>query len=135
MVITPSAQHTAPWGARVLLGASLLGGSGILMGAFAAHALRAYLAPAQLSLIETAVRYQLLHAVALLSLLGIGFLPQAALKRVSQLWVSGVLLFSGSLYALALSGVPALGAITPLGGLALIAGWVYLAWQAVRAKT
>jgi uncharacterized membrane protein YgdD (TMEM256/DUF423 family) len=96
-------------------------------GAFGAHALRARLAPASLAIFETAARYQMYHALALLAVAWAatrwpGALPQWA----GWLFVAGTVLFSGSLYALAFTGERWLGAITPLGGLAFLAGWICL---------
>ncbi len=118
---------------RLLLGlAALYGLSGVAMGAFAAHALKGRLDDYALGIMQTATQYQLVHAVAMLAALpllsGPGILPRWALWA----FACGVLLFSGSLYALALSGVRALGAITPLGGLLLLAGWGLLLIHAFR---
>jgi len=103
------------------------------LGAFGAHALKGQLSPDRLQVYETAVRYHFLHC---LGLLAIGVLLRSMdgeLLRWSALLVLiGVILFSGSLYLLTLTGVLWLGAITPLGGVAFIAGWVLLAvgvWQ------
>jgi uncharacterized membrane protein YgdD (TMEM256/DUF423 family) len=104
---------------------------GVGLGAFGAHGLRGRLSPEMLAVFETAVRYQMYHAFALLltSLLMArmgGWLMTAA----GWSFLAGIVLFSGSLYALALSGVTVLGAITPLGGLAFLAGWACLALAA-----
>lgn len=112
--------------------ASLLAAAAVAAGAFGAHALRAKLSPDLLSVWQTAVLYHALHALALF---GVGLLllarPELAAARVAGwLFVGGIVVFSGSLYALTLSGLRPLGAITPLGGLALIAGWLALAWAA-----
>ncbi len=110
----------------------LCGGVGVGMGAFAAHALRHQLSEGSLQLVETAVRYQLIHALALglVALLGTR-LPQAVMVQVAGwAFAVGVLLFSGSLYALALTGIRWLGAITPLGGVAFLVGWICLAFSA-----
>jgi uncharacterized membrane protein YgdD (TMEM256/DUF423 family) len=114
--------------ARVLLSAAaLLAAAGVALGAFGAHALRARLDARALEVWETAVRYQLIHAVALLA---IALSPHAAqLRTAGWLLAAGIALFSGSLYALALGVGPRalLGPVTPLGGLALIAGWLWIA--------
>lgn len=107
---------------------------GVAAGAFGAHALRARIAPEQMAVFQTAVQYHLVHA---LGLFGVGLLalhwPEArALPWVAALLVLGVLLFSGSLYALVLTGVRALGIVTPFGGTAMLAGWALLAWTVVR---
>jgi uncharacterized membrane protein YgdD (TMEM256/DUF423 family) len=111
----------------LLLGA-LAGFLAVAFGAFGAHALRSRLSPDMLAVFETGVRYQMYHALALLLVaatiphLG-GWLVQAA----GWLFVAGIVLFSGSLYLLAFTGVTVLGAITPLGGVAFLAGWACLA--------
>jgi uncharacterized membrane protein YgdD (TMEM256/DUF423 family) len=105
--------------------------SGILcvaLGAFAAHGLEQSLSAKALSTMRTAVLYQFLHT---LSLLGIVALPDKLLNqklqnRAAQLLLAGIVLFSGSLYLLVFTGISALGMITPIGGLALIAGWLLL---------
>ena len=106
----------------------------VAAGAFGAHALRARLTPDLLAVFETAARYQMYHALALLAVAWVaarwpGALPQWA----GWLFAAGTVLFSGSLYALALSGVRWLGAITPLGGAAFLAGWICLALAARQA--
>jgi uncharacterized membrane protein YgdD (TMEM256/DUF423 family) len=117
---------------RSVLVASLLGLSGVALGAFGAHALKESLAANGTAAIwQTAVSYQLLHAVALLALANRAE-SEAMVRWTGRCWVGGVALFSGSLYALALGGPKILGPITPLGGLALLAGWSLLAWNAFR---
>lgn len=111
--------------------ASLVGASGVGLGAFGAHALRSrLLASDTLSTWETAVHYHLLHAVAMLALVACArsFSPalQGALHLSGWLFLVGVILFSGSLYGLALGGPRWLGPVTPLGGLAFILGWLWL---------
>ena len=108
----------------------------VAAGAFGAHALRARLDARALEIWETAARYQMYHALALilvaLLIERVGAPPQATWLRVAGwAFVAGTLLFSGSLYAMALTGVTKLGAITPLGGVAFIAGWVALAFVAM----
>jgi uncharacterized membrane protein YgdD (TMEM256/DUF423 family) len=116
--------------ARLLLQlTALLGGLGVAIGAFGAHALRESLVKAgRLDTFETAVRYQFYHVLALLV---IGTLwairPELrALGTTGWLWLGGILVFSGSLYALCFTGITKLGAVAPLGGLLLLAGWVSL---------
>ncbi len=113
----------------------LLGGvSGFLAvgaGAFGAHALRQRLTPESLSIFETGARYQMYHALALLaaawaSTQGTG----AAALLAGWCFVAGTVLFSGSLYLLAFTDARIVGAVTPLGGLAFLAGWLALAWSA-----
>lgn len=115
------------------LGATL-GGLGVIFGAFGAHLLRARLAPDLLEIYRTGVLYQMFHALALLALAGISH----RLRRpglVAALFGVGVLIFSGTLYALALSGVRTWGAVTPLGGVALIAGWTTVLVGLVSKKS
>lgn len=113
---------------------ALLGASGVILGAFGAHALRAHLEPRDLDTFETAVRYQMYHAFALF---GAAWLlsrntPYAA--PAAWAFVAGVTIFSGSLYLLVTTGQRWLGAVTPLGGLALIAGWLLLALAACKLE-
>jgi uncharacterized membrane protein YgdD (TMEM256/DUF423 family) len=102
-------------------------------GAFGAHALKGQLAPERLQLWETAVRYQFFQA---LGLLGVGLALRSSdagvLRAAAALLIAGVLLFSGSLYALALGAPRPLGALTPVGGLAWIIGWLLFAYGAWR---
>jgi uncharacterized membrane protein YgdD (TMEM256/DUF423 family) len=113
----------------LLLAAALLGAAGVALGAFGAHGLRARLDARALEVWETAVRYQLVHAVALLAL---ALSPHAAqLRTAGWLFAAGIALFSGSLYALALGGPRWLGPVTPLGGLAFLAGWLWIAKAAL----
>jgi uncharacterized membrane protein YgdD (TMEM256/DUF423 family) len=112
-----------------LLIGSLAGFLGVAAGAFGAHGLRSRLSPDMLAVFETAVRYQMYHVFALLiTVLLIGRVGDARLLVIAG-WsfVTGMVLFSGSLYALALTGISGLGAITPLGGLAFLVGWACLA--------
>lgn len=112
---------------------ALSAGVGVALGAFGAHALKARLAPDMLAVWETGVRYQLVHALGLLAVAwALARWPGGAVQASGWLFVAGTLLFSGSLYALALSGVRGLGAVTPLGGVAWIVGWACLAWGAWR---
>jgi uncharacterized membrane protein YgdD (TMEM256/DUF423 family) len=100
----------------------------VAAGAFGAHALRARLAPDLLAAFETAVRYQMYHALALLfAAWAATRWPLAPVRAAGWLFVAGTVMFSGSLYLLALTGVRGFGAVTPLGGLAFLAGWLALA--------
>jgi uncharacterized membrane protein YgdD (TMEM256/DUF423 family) len=100
-------------------------------GAFGAHGLKARVTPDMLAIWETASRYQMYHAVGLIAAAWIwARWPSGAATAAGWLFVAGTVIFSGSLYALTLSGVRGLGAITPIGGLAFIAGWIVLAWAA-----
>jgi uncharacterized membrane protein YgdD (TMEM256/DUF423 family) len=105
----------------------------VVAGAFGGHALKARLAPDLLAIWETAVRYEMYHALGLVAVAwAAARSPGGASTVAGWLFVAGTLLFSGSLYALAPSGVRALGAVTPFGGVAFIAGWIALAWVALR---
>jgi len=108
---------------------ALLGFLGVLFGAFGAHALKTRLSAEMLVVFETGVRYQMYHALAILIVAAaIGHFGNARLlSAAGWSFAGGVLLFSGSLYALTLTGVGALGAVTPLGGLLFLAGWACLA--------
>jgi uncharacterized membrane protein YgdD (TMEM256/DUF423 family) len=113
-----------------LLG-SLSGFVSVAAGAFGAHALRARLDPGALAVFETGARYQMYHALGLLAVAwATARWPGPWAGRAGWLFVAGTLLFSGSLYALALSGVRWIGAVTPLGGVAFLAGWLCLALAA-----
>lgn len=105
---------------------AVLGALGVGLGAVGAHALRERLPPALLEVWRTAVLYHLVHVLALLALELSPRRPRA-LPAARGAFVAGILLFSGSLYALCLSGRAWLGAVTPFGGVALIAGWLLLA--------
>jgi len=113
---------------------TLLAGLAVGLGAFGAHGLRQVLSPEDLATFEIGVRYQMYHALALLA---VGWastrLESGALTAAGWLFVIGIALFSGSLYALVLTGQRWLGAVTPIGGVAFLAGWVLLAWAALRA--
>ena len=105
----------------------------VAAGAFGAHALRDRLAPDLLAVFETGARYQMFHALALILVgLVLDRSDTRAVRASGWLFVAGTLLFSGSLYALALSGVGGLGAVTPLGGAAWIVGGALLAWGGWR---
>lgn len=121
-------------GRQARLAGAVLGALSVVLGAFGAHALAARLSPADLQVYETAARYQMYHAIALVAL---GYwLERGARPRLAwaaRAWVLGTVIFSGSLYLLVLTGVRALGAVTPLGGLLLIIGWLLLAADAFRA--
>ncbi|HEX8070674.1 MAG TPA: DUF423 domain-containing protein [Pyrinomonadaceae bacterium] len=106
----------------------------VAAGAFGAHGLKGRLDTELLSTFEVGVRYQMYHALALL---GVAWAqtrwPGSLVTTSGWLFVAGTVLFSGSLYLLSLTGVRWLGAITPFGGLAFLAGWLCLAWRALRA--
>src|SRR5690554_1933120 len=108
---------------------TLFGAVAVAAGAFGAHALTARVSSERLQTFETAVRYQMYHALALLA---VGWMTSmwSAWQFTAAGWllVAGILIFSGSLYVLVLTDTPWLGAVTPIGGVAFIAGWLLLAW-------
>jgi len=113
--------------------AALLGFSGVAAGAFGAHGLKGRLSAEMLAVFEVGVRYQMYHALALFAAAWLQYRQPGAIAVVGGwLFVVGILLFSGSLYLLSISGVKGLGMITPVGGLAFLAGWACLAWAAWR---
>ena len=122
-------NRSLPW---ITITAGLLGFTGIGLGAFGAHALKDSLAASDtLPLWQTAVQYQLIHAVALL-VLGMRTAAGNHAHWIARCWTTGVMLFSGSLYGLALGGPKILGPITPIGGLALLLGWLIVIWSALQ---
>jgi uncharacterized membrane protein YgdD (TMEM256/DUF423 family) len=104
----------------------------VAAGAFGAHGLKKILNPEMLAVFETAVRYQMFHA---LGLFAVAYAAGQGLNVQLAGWAmfTGIVLFSGSLYVLALSGITAFGAITPLGGVGFLVGWASLAWAAFRS--
>ena len=122
--------------ARLFLLCGALGGFfTVALGAFAAHGLKAILSPGLLQTFNTGVEYQGMHSLALLAL---GLLMQRddrpALRLAGWAFASGILVFSGSLYLLALTDARWLGAVTPLGGTAFLLGWVAMAWGMARSR-
>ena len=115
--------------------AALLGLLAVAAGAFGAHALEARLTPDRLAIFETAARYQMYHALALLAVALAGALlrESATLNAAGWSFLAGTIVFCGSLYLLALGGPRWLGAITPIGGLAFLAGWALLGLAALRS--
>ena len=112
---------------------AILAGLGVVLGAFGAHALRPRVTPELLAIFETGVRYHMYHA---LGLLAVGWAAarwgSPWIAAAGWLFLAGIVIFSGSLYILALTGVRGWGAVTPLGGLGFILGWVALAIGAYR---
>ena len=106
------------------------------LGAFGAHGLKSRLTPDLLAIWHTGVDYHFYHALGLLLVaVSMGFFPEATgLRWAAGLMLAGMLVFSGSLYVLALTGLRWLGAITPLGGLSLIAAWLVMAWSLWKAS-
>jgi uncharacterized membrane protein YgdD (TMEM256/DUF423 family) len=121
---------------RVFLGiGAISAGLAVALGAFAAHGLRARLSPEALQTFETGARYHMYHALALLAVAwAVTRWPGTAVSVAGWLFIAGTLLFSGSLYLLAITGARMLGAITPVGGFAFILGWLALAWAAWSAR-
>jgi len=114
---------------------AVLCGLGVVLGAFGAHGLRGRLSPDLLDVFETGVRYHLIHGLGLLAVAwAASRWPSGWVGAAGWLFVAGILVFSGSLYLLALTGARWLGAITPIGGLCLILGWMALAIGALRAS-
>ena len=114
--------------ARLVRLGSLAMALGVALGAFGAHGLKATLAPDLLAIYETGVRYHLVHGLGVFVAAWLAGEDQTRAARLAGvLFVVGILIFSGSLYLLALTGVRALGAITPIGGVAWIAAWTILA--------
>jgi uncharacterized membrane protein YgdD (TMEM256/DUF423 family) len=108
--------------------------SAVAAGAFGAHAMRSRLPPDLLAVFETAARYQMYHGIALLAVAwAAAQWPGALTTAAGWLFVIGIVVFSGSLYLLSTTGIRWLGAITPLGGLAFLAGWLCLALAAFRS--
>lgn len=124
---------SAPLGAArwLALAAALLGFAGVAAGAFGAHGLGSRLGAEQLAWWETAVRYQLVHALAMLAAVIISRQGAGApALAAAALFAIGCVIFSGTLYAMALGGPRVLGAVTPIGGAAMLAGWLVLSWAA-----
>ena len=112
----------------LLLLAAFAGFTGVTLGAFGAHGLKDRLSADMLAVFETAVRYHLVHAVALLASAALAArAPARSVTLAGWFFVLGIVLFSGSLYTMALTGMTRLGMVTPLGGLAFLVGWALLA--------
>jgi uncharacterized membrane protein YgdD (TMEM256/DUF423 family) len=106
----------------------------VVLGAFGAHSLKDHLTADMLDVFKTGVQYQMYHALALIlvALLSKQMSNHSLLIKSGWLFFIGIVLFSGSLYTLSLSGITILGAITPLGGLAFLVGWFLLVWGAIK---
>ena len=116
---------------------SVLMAAGVAAGAFGAHGLRAKLDAYSMSVYEKAVFYHFVHALGILLiaiLVRTNTITSSGANRTAGLLLLGIFVFSGSLYALSVTGVRMLGAITPIGGVAFIAGWVLLAFEAGRVQ-
>ncbi len=108
--------------------------TGVFVGAFGAHGLESRLTPADLDTFETGVRYHMYHALGLFAVAWVASRwPSPMTTAAGWLLIVGIVIFSGSLYTLVLTGQRWLGAITPIGGVALVAGWAALAWAALRS--
>jgi uncharacterized membrane protein YgdD (TMEM256/DUF423 family) len=110
--------------------AAILGGLSVVAGAFGSHALRETISERSLEIFDVGVRYQMYHALALLLVaVLISRTPSPPINLMASGWlfIIGIVIFSGSLYALSLTGIKILGAITPFGGIAFILGWIALA--------
>jgi uncharacterized membrane protein YgdD (TMEM256/DUF423 family) len=119
----------------LFLGAAFAG-LAVAAGAFGAHMLKSVLDATMLGVFETGVRYQMYHALALGLVACLGERhPRLRLQAVGWLFLIGILLFSGSLYALSLRGIRWVGALTPLGGAAFIIGWVLFAWAVAKNRS
>jgi uncharacterized membrane protein YgdD (TMEM256/DUF423 family) len=127
----PNADDSKGPDRRLVTAGAMLGGVAVVLGAFGAHALKTRLAADALDWWRTAVEYQMWHALAVLAL---GLPGRGWTRLPAWLFVAGALVFAGTLYAMALGAPRWLGAVTPLGGLAMICGWALLAWRAARGK-
>lgn len=119
----------------VLIAATSLGALAVIIGAFSAHALKTILEQNdRVGTFETASRYHFYHAIALL-IVGILFMNTPSKQLIYSSWsfVLGILFFSGSLYALSVTNYKILGAVAPIGGLFLVAGWILLLWHLLRS--
>lgn len=127
--------------ALLLALAGILGALAVALGAWAAHGLEAAYGARAVSLVETAVRYQFWHVLAMMGALALNRIARQQLPsidadwliRATQLFALGMIIFCGALYALAFGGPRWMGAVAPVGGISLIAGWLALAWGAARA--
>lgn len=132
-IVNPPTPEQASTPARLAALGALFGVLGVLLGAFGAHALRSRISGEMLEIYRTGVLYQMFHAVALIAVAGICDRLRRP-RLVGVLFGGGVIVFSGSLYALAITGVRLWGAVTPLGGLALIAGWTWILFGLVTRR-
>ena len=109
----------------------------VVFGAFGAHGLKDILDPYSISVYETGVRYHFYHALGMLAipiLTKLGLVTESAATWAFRLLALGIVFFSGSLYVLAISGVTILGAVAPIGGTAMILGWMMLAWGSMQSR-
>jgi uncharacterized membrane protein YgdD (TMEM256/DUF423 family) len=129
--VTDNSERAAAGHRPLVVTGATLAAIGVILGAFGAHALESRIGADALGWWQTAVEYQMWHALAVL---GIGLAPPRWGRLPAWLLAAGAIVFSGSLYAMALGAPRWLGAVTPLGGLAMIAGWLLLAFRALRAS-
>ena len=115
-----------------MIAGALLAAAGVALGAFGAHSLKALLSPEALGWWQTAVQYQMWQAIGLVA---VGAAPVARTRGPVWMLAAGTIIFSGSLYAMALSDARWLGAVTPIGGVLIIAGWTWLAWRLAKSPT
>ncbi|EQA35241.1 PF04241 family protein [Leptospira inadai serovar Lyme str. 10] len=115
--------------------AAFFGFTGVAFGAFGAHGLKAILSPDLLIIFETGARYQLIHSVVLVILALSNKWSESKELRIGY-WLifSGILIFSGSLYTLSITGIKVLGAITPFGGIAFLLGWGFLGYSGIKGR-
>ena len=119
-----------------LILAGFFGATAVGFGAFGAHGLKDILSVRMLEVYQTAVKYQMFHVSALLSLgILLKFLESKTLQAAGVFFSIGIIIFSGSLYTLSLTGIKWLGAITPIGGVFFIIGWMFLAWGVIKSPT
>ena len=132
---TVSRTHLSTMERLFLTIGALSAATGVAAGAFGAHALRDKVEPRLLEVFETGARYQMYHALALVAVgLVASRWPSSLLATAGWLFVAGTLLFTGSLYAMTFTGIRALGAVTPVGGVCFIAGWLCLALAVAKIK-
>jgi uncharacterized membrane protein YgdD (TMEM256/DUF423 family) len=121
---------------KIFAAGSILAAVGVGLGAFGAHGLKAVVSVERLAVFETGVRYQMYAALGLLALAwAIDRWPERRLAPAAWLVAAGTVIFSGSLFLLVLTDTPWLGAITPFGGVALIAGWALTAWRVLKSPS
>lgn len=125
---------------KLILTAAIMGAVAIVLGAFGAHALKKVLTESQLNTFEVGVRYQMYHALFLLLIANMNFIAFKEKTIILYLVIAGVLLFSGSIYLLSTSGITKiktsfLGPLTPIGGMFLIASWIYLFYITIVKNT
>jgi len=131
--VNPSSANVAR---LYLITGALLAGSAVMLGAFGAHGLKSVLTVQQLNTFEIGVRYQMYHALALLLLPALSEVVASTwINRVAFCFVAGTVLFSGSLYALAITGIKGFGPITPVGGMFFIIGWGLLVIGLIKRQS